>query len=153
MRWFELRIPPPLVLLASGGAVFWIANAAPSANVSVPASRIAAVILVAAGMAIAAAGGIAFARMHTTVNPLQPEKASTLVTGGVYRFSRNPMYLGFLFVLAGWTLFLSNAAAAILLPLFAAYISQYQIKPEERALGGKFGSEYARYLSRVRRWL
>lgn len=153
MRWLELRIPPPLVLLATGGVMLAVATAVPSASVAVPGSRIVAVVLAAAGMAIAAAGAVAFGRMHTTVNPLKPENASALVTSGVYRFSRNPMYLGFLLALAGWAIYLANAAAAVLLPVFAAYISRYQIEPEERALGAKFGSEYAHYVSRVRRWM
>jgi protein-S-isoprenylcysteine O-methyltransferase Ste14 len=73
--------------------------------------------------------------------------------GGVYRISRNPMYLGFLLALAGWAVYLSNAGAAVLVPAFVAYMTQFQIKPEERALLAKFDSEFAQYTSRVRRWL
>jgi protein-S-isoprenylcysteine O-methyltransferase Ste14 len=63
------------------------------------------------------------------------------------------MYLGFLLALAGWAVYLSNVAAALLLPAFVAYMNQYQVKPEERALLAKFGPEFAHYMSRVRRWI
>ena len=75
------------------------------------------------------------------------------MSSGVYRISRNPMYLGFFLALAGWALYLSNAVAVLLLPVFLAYMTQYQIKPEERALLAKFGPEFAQYMASVRRWM
>jgi protein-S-isoprenylcysteine O-methyltransferase Ste14 len=63
------------------------------------------------------------------------------------------MYLGFLFVLVGWAVFLSNALAFIFLPVFISYMNRFQIEPEENALAGKFGQELVDYKSRVRRWL
>ena len=84
---------------------------------------------------------------------MQPAKTTSLVAGGVYRFTRNPMYLGLLLVLAGWAVFLSNALAFALLPAFIAYIGRFQIAPEERALAAKFGTEYEAYRTEVRRWL
>ena len=102
---------------------------------------------------VALAGIFAFRNNRTTVNPLSPGTASVVVTTGVYRISRNPMYLGFLMALAGWAVHLSNVGATLLLPAFVAYLTRYQIKPEERALLAKFGSEYSQYMSRVRRWL
>ena len=98
-------------------------------------------------------GVIEFRHKHTTINPLTPSASSAIVTGGIYRVSRSPMYLGFLLVLAGWAVYLSNAGAALFLPAFVAYLTRYQIQPEERALLAKFGSQYAEYMSRVRRWL
>jgi len=112
-----------------------------------------ALALVALGGAVAFAGVIAFREKRTTVNPLTPGASSLVVSSGVYRVSRNPMYLGFLLALAGWAVYLSNAGAAMLLPVFVAYMTQFQIKPEERALLAKFGPGFAQYLSRVRRWL
>lgn len=72
---------------------------------------------------------------------------------GVYCFSRNPMYLGFLLALAGWIVYLSNVLAALLLPAFVAYMNRFQIKPEERALLTKFGPSFAHYMAAVPRWL
>ena len=79
--------------------------------------------------------------------------ASNMVTSGIYRFSRNPMYLGFFLALAGWATYLSHLLAFALLPLFVLYINRFQILPEERALSDKFPQEYTAYKGSVRRWL
>lgn len=151
--WLELKIPPLLVLFIMAGAMLGVTYAAPALSFLVPGRTVVAFALAALGMGSAIAGVIAFRHRHTTVNPLTPSASSAIVTGGIYRMSRNPMYLGFLLVLAGWVVCLSNAGAALLLPAFVAYLTRYQIEPEERALLAKFGSQYAEYMSRVRRWV
>lgn len=153
MQWLELKIPPLLVWLAFAGAMGGVAYAVPKLSFTLAGSSAIALALVALGVALAFAGVIAFRLKRTTVNPLTPSASSAVVSSGVYRLSRNPMYLGFLLALAGWALYLSNAGAALFLPAFVAYMTQYQIKPEERALVAKFGGEFAQYMSRVRRWL
>ncbi len=153
MRWLELKVPPLIVGFVFAGAMLGVARVAPGLAFTLPASLALALALVALGLAVAAAGVIAFRGQATTVNPLTPSASSSIVCAGVYRASRNPMYLGFLLVLAGWALHLSNAAAFPLLPAFVAYMTHYQIKPEERALHAKFGSEFAQYMARVRRWI
>jgi protein-S-isoprenylcysteine O-methyltransferase Ste14 len=153
MHWLELKIPPVLVWLVVAGAMLGASYSAPTLSFTLAGSGTIALGLVALGIALAAAGVIAFRRSRTTVNPLTPGASSSVVTGGVYRVSRNPMYLGFLLALAGWAVYLSNAGAAVLVPAFVIYITRFQIKPEERALLAKFGSEFAQYMSRVRRWL
>ena len=153
MKWLELKIPPLLVWLVMAGAMLGVASLAPELSFALAGSSAIALALVGLGGAVAIAGVLAFRAKRTTVNPLTPGASSTVVTSGVYRVSRNPMYLGFLLILAGWAVYLSNAGAAVLLPAFVAYMTQYQIKPEERALLAKFGSEFAQYVSRVRRWL
>ena len=84
---------------------------------------------------------------------MKPETASSIVTVGIYRFTRNPMYLGLAFALAGWAIYLANLAALLIVPIFVAYMTQFQIKPEERALLAKFGADFAAYMAAVRRWL
>lgn len=153
MQWLELKVPPLLVWLVMAGAMLGVSYAAPRLSFMVAGSSAIALAIVALGGALAAAGVIAFRASRTTVNPLTPSASSSVVASGVYRISRNPMYLGFLLALAGWAVYLSNAGAALLLPVFVAYMTQFQIKPEERALLAKFGSEFAEYMSRVRRWL
>ena len=153
MRWLELKIPPLLVWLVIAGAMLGVAYSAPKLSFTLAGSSAIALALVALGGAVAIAGVIAFRDKRTTINPLTPGASSSVVSGGVYRVSRNPMYLGFLLALAGWAVYLSNAGAALLLPAFVAYLTQYQIKPEERALLAKFGPEFAQYMSGVRRWL
>ena len=135
------------------GVMLGVTHAMPPLSFRIPGRTVVALALAALGVGSAIAGVIAFRDRHTTVNPLTPSASSAIVTGGIYRVSRNPMYLGFLLVLAGWGVYLSNAGTALLLPAFVAYLTRYQIKPEERALLAKFGTEYAQYMSRVRRWL
>ena len=153
MHWLELKVPPLLVWLVFAGAMLGVAYFAPGLSFALPARLAIALTLVGFGAAVALAGVIAFRSKRTTVNPLTPSASSSVVSSGVYRVSRNPMYLGFFLALAGWALYLSHAAAVLLLPAFVAYMTQYQIKPEERALLAKFGSEFAQYMARVRRWV
>ena len=108
---------------------------------------------VVVGICLAIAGVKSFARAKTTVNPTTPAATSALVVTGVYRFTRNPMYLGMLLVLLGWAVYLANAIAFLLVPVFLLYISRFQIVPEERVLQEKFGAVFATYKARVRRWL
>jgi len=98
-------------------------------------------------------GIVSFRQARTTVNPMKPDTTSSLVVSGIYRWTRNPMYLGFLLVLLGWALFLSNALAFVLLPAVIFYMDRFQIEPEERALHSLFGQQFVIYTSRVRRWL
>lgn len=153
MPWLELRVPPLLVWLVIAAAMLGVARGATGLTFALAGSFAIAVLLAALGVAVTAAGVTAFRRKRTTVNPLTPNASSSVVSGGIYRISRNPMYLGFLLALAGWAVYLSNAGAALLPPVFVAYMTQFQIKPEERALLAKFGGEFAQYMKRVRRWI
>lgn len=153
MLTLELKVPPLAVWLIVAGAMFVVARLVPGWSVGLPGRTATAVALAGSGGAMALAGVVAFRVKRTTVNPLTPAAASTMVTSGVYRLSRNPMYVGFFLALVGWAVYLSHVGAALLLPVFVAYMTRYQIKPEERALLARFGTEYAEYRSRVRRWL
>jgi len=153
MRWLEVKVPPLLVWLVFGGAMLGVARLAPALTFEVSGVFVYALALAVLGAAVALAGVVALRRARTTINPLAPNAAAAVVSGGVYRFTRNPMYLGFLMALAGWAVYLSNAAAALLLPAFIAYMGLFQIKPEERALATKFGPQFTLYMSRVRRWV
>lgn len=152
-HWLALKVPPLAVWLVSAAAMFGVACVVPGVSYPLPGRFGLALGLVLLGVAVALAGVVAFRSKRTTVNPLSPGATSAVVTTSVYRISRNPMYLGFFLVLAGWVLYLSNAGAALLLPAFVAYLTEYQIKPEERALLAKFGPEFAQYMVRVRRWV
>jgi protein-S-isoprenylcysteine O-methyltransferase Ste14 len=111
-------------------------------------------LLAAVGLAFDLAGLRAFLARRTTINPLRPERASSLVTDGVYRITRNPMYIGMVFLLLAWGLYLADAAALLLGPVaYMLYLNRFQIGPEERVLLGLFGEEYRGYMARVRRWL
>jgi protein-S-isoprenylcysteine O-methyltransferase Ste14 len=152
MSKLELRIPPVALVVAFALAMGLLARSIPAATV-VQWPWWVPFITVLAGFLFGLAGVVEFRRVRTTVNPTTPQASSSVVTTGVYRWSRNPMYVGLLMILAGWALYLGNLCAALLLPLFVVYMNRYQIAPEERALSHKFGSEYLHYARRVRRWL
>lgn len=107
----------------------------------------------AVGVSLDAIALLYFFRSRTTINPLKPASASALVTGGIYRFTRNPMYLGLATLLLAWATYLGSLAALAGVPLFVLYMNRFQIAPEERALEARFGAEYIAYRRRVRRWL
>jgi len=150
---FELKVPPPVVMVLTATAMGLLAMATPRLAWPLLPRMLAGLAIALAGGAVAAAGARAFRRAATTVNPLKPHKASSLVTTGVYRFTRNPMYLGLLCVLAGWTVFLAAPLALAGPVAFVLYIGRFQIAPEERVLSSLFGADYAAYRARVRRWL
>jgi protein-S-isoprenylcysteine O-methyltransferase Ste14 len=114
---------------------------------------LAAATIALVGAAFTIAGIVSFRRAKTTVSPLKPESASSLVSSGVYTITRNPMYVGLLSLLVAWAVFLSSPLALVGPLAFFLYIGRFQIAPEERALSNLFGSEYANYRARVRRWL
>ena len=153
MRLLELRIPP-LVVVAAAALLMWlIARGLPALHIDLAGTTFAAAVLWCIGIIMAAAGVLEFRRARTTTNPLAPQDASTLVTGGVYRFSRNPMYVGFVTVLLGWAVFLSNPAVLIVVLACVCYLTRFQIVPEERVLEKTFGPEFEAYRRAVRRWL
>ncbi len=93
-------------------------------------------------------------RTHkTTVDPLNPAKAKHLVVTGVYRITRNPMYVSMAFLLTAWCFYLGDLISFLVLPMFVVAINELQIKGEESALSHNFGDEYEAYRERVRRWL
>lgn len=153
MHALERRIPPVPVAVVSGLAM-WLSTFA------WPAWRCPSPWLTGAGVALGSLGGVlalgaimAFRAAHTTTNPLRSGMASVMVTSGVYRLSRNPMYAGLLLCLAGSALHLAHPLPFVFLPLFIAYMDRFQILPEERALAERFGEAFTAYRNRVRRWL
>jgi protein-S-isoprenylcysteine O-methyltransferase Ste14 len=149
----ELKVPPPLAVLLLGASMWGAARWLPAAGFELPGRSYVALGLAAAGLVLALVATLEFRRARTTINPLNPSAASALVVSGVYRYSRNPIYLGDMLILLGWAVFLANAVALLLAPLFVLYIDRFQIVPEERALERLFGDAYADYKVKVRRWL
>ena len=111
------------------------------------------IVITTLGLALAVVGGRAFFKANTTINPIDPSETTALVTSGIYRFSRNPMYLGFLLILLAWAFFLGSGLSFVMLPIFVVFITRYQIDAEERVLEEKFGEVYQRYRAEVRRWI
>ncbi len=153
MQRLELKVPPVAVFLVFSIVMWVAARELPRASFQVPGAGVIAAILaiISAGLGITAI--LAFRRNSTTVHPSRPENSSTIVTGGVYRYTRNPMYLSLALLLLAWATKLGNVVALACLPAFVAYMTRFQIRPEERTLLSRFGSTYAEYMDSVRRWV
>jgi protein-S-isoprenylcysteine O-methyltransferase Ste14 len=153
MSALELKIPPPLVMLLTGLAMWLLATLLPMATLVFPGQRALAWLGLLAGTCLIGVSVLLFIRARTTIEPTRPGRAAHLVTGGFNRISRNPMYLGMLCWLLAWAVWLGNLAALLGPVLFVLYMNRFQISLEERYLAEKFGSEYESYRARVRRWL
>lgn len=149
----EHKIPPPVVGALVAAGMWSVAGLGPQLPIP-PVPKYAAVaVLALAGVAFDLLGFLAFRSSRTTINPLRPERASALVTGGIYRVTRNPMYVGIVFMLLAWAVQLSAVLPFAGIVAFVLYITRFQIRPEERVLKGLFGDGYSAYAARVRRWL
>jgi protein-S-isoprenylcysteine O-methyltransferase Ste14 len=153
MRALELKIPPPIVALLIAAAMWGVSLATAVTPITADIRLVATIAIAITGVAMAIAGVASFRRARTTVHPLRPETTSSLVTSGVYRFTRNPMYVGLALVLLAWAVFLSSAWSLLGPLIFILYMTRFQIVPEERVLSGIFGTRYSEYQAKVRRWL
>ncbi|WP_333608276.1 methyltransferase family protein [Arsukibacterium sp.] len=153
MHALELKIPPVILVALFALAMWLLAQLVMPLPFPALWGWVLALCLALTGMAVALLGVLAFRWVDTTVDPRVPEQTSSLVSRGIYRYSRNPKYLGFLLLLTALACYLMNLAAFALLPLFVLYMHRWQIAPEERHLLEKFGAEYQAYTEKVRRWL
>jgi protein-S-isoprenylcysteine O-methyltransferase Ste14 len=153
MPSLEHKIPPLVVGALVAGAMWWVSSLGSLPTVATGLRHVAVALLITAGVAFDVLGLLAFRASRTTINPLKPERASALVTGGVYQVTRNPMYVGMALLLLAWAVYLSALLPFAGPVIFILYITRFQIQPEERALQGIFGEEFAAYAARVRRWL
>jgi protein-S-isoprenylcysteine O-methyltransferase Ste14 len=152
MPILALKIPPVAVLLITLLMAFALCYV-PLGSLYFHAPNLLPWVVAVVGVFIAIAGVWEFRRASTTVNPTTPDKASQLVSGGIYRFTRNPMYLGMALVLVAWIVKLGCVWSMLALPVFVWYLNVFQITPEEKAMEKLFGESYRDYLLRVRRWL
>lgn len=153
MKTLELKVPPVILTLLFGAAMWAVSRVLPSGYFAFPGRFLLFAVVLIAGIVIALMGVLAFRRAGTTVDPRTPHQTNSLVVNGVYRHTRNPMYVGFLMILAAWWIYLGSVFAALLLPLYVLYMNRFQIKPEERHMRDLFGDQFNQYAERVRRWL
>ncbi|EXI61263.1 methyltransferase family protein [Mannheimia granulomatis] len=154
MNSLKLKIPPPLWFLLCAAVMWLLAYCFPSRlpNYQHIMILILAALLVLSAGVIATLAISALHRAKTTYSPFKPENTNRLVNRGIYRKSRNPMYLALLLGLISWALLLGSLSAWSIVPLFMWLITYFQIKPEEQILLKKFGKGYSDYLMQVRRW-
>ena len=143
MTFIDNKIPPPIIAAICAAFAWHISQLTPELTL-LWEPRV--VIAIAVSL-------LAFRRADTTINPLSPEKANTVVQAGIYRLTRNPMYLGLALILFGFCIYLGNPLSILAVIAFIAYITRFQIIPEERALTEKFGQSYTQYRNSVRRWV
>ncbi len=153
MSFLEHRIPPPVVGAIVALAMWGVSDFGPALAFAAAPKQATVAFLVIAGLAFDLLGLLAFRASRTTINPLKPERTTALVTGGVYKITRNPMYVGMSLFLLAWAVWLSALVPFAGPVAFVLYITRFQIQPEERVLLELFGEDYAAYAARVRRWL
>jgi protein-S-isoprenylcysteine O-methyltransferase Ste14 len=153
MKILENRILPPLVAVFCGFIMWLLAGeVVPVGEIGI-IRWIVMLAVIATGSYFSLSGVMAFRSAKTTVNPLKPEAAASLVKSGIYQISRNPMYVGFALFLVSWAIYLGSIWSALGVLIFVLFITRFQILPEERAMISLFGSEFIEYSKSVRRWL
>ena len=149
----ESKIPPPFVVLIFAVLMWFLRAITPFLSITLIFHLVLGIMIVLLGFSVEVAAILSLSKAKTTADPTHPKNASSLVTTGMYRFTRNPIYLGDFLILIGWAVYLSNLAALVVTPLFILYINRFQIRPEETAMLELFGDQFAEFKSRVRRWI
>ena len=147
----KTKLPPPLVALTFGFLINYTKNIFP--KIEIENEIIFGSFMIIIGLIIILSSIILFKKYQTTITPLNPSNATKLITDGIYKFSRNPMYLGLLLVLFGFSIILNPTGGFLLIPLFILYINLFQIIPEENAMVDLFKDEFLEYKENVRRWI
>ena len=145
-------IPPPLWMLLFAVSAWLASRIAPIVwLIRAPYTHLGEALMV---LAVVPASGalVQFRRAHTTIHPHHPERASALVTDGIYAWTRNPMYLSLWLLVIGGSVHLGALSALIIALCFGPLLTRVQIRAEEQALAVRFGEAYASYRARVHRW-
>jgi len=148
----ELKLPPVIVFFVFGLLMFLLNKFLPFGFFDFFGRLLMVKVLAGIAVGVLAIAIFQFFKTKTTVDPGNPAKVRQLVTNGLYKFSRNPMYLAMLLMLLAWGLKLGNAFNVLLASGFVYYMNRFQIIPEEQILGRKFGKEYMKYVTKTRRW-
>lgn len=148
----KLKIPPAVVFLVFGLLMYLLAEFLPFGNFDFFGRHYLMLALCVLALIIASIALFQFFGAKTTLDSLEPAKASTLVEKGIYAYTRNPMYLAMLLLLLAWGVWLGNAFNTLLAAAFVAYMNRFQIISEEQALTQIFGKNYKQYCLLVRRW-
>ena len=147
----KTKFPPPLVALTFGFLINYTKNIFP--RIEIKKEIIIGSFMIISDLIVILSAITLFKKYQTTITPLNPANATKLITDGIYKFSRNPMYLGLLLVLFGISIILNPIGGLFLIPLFILYLNLFQIIPEENALVDLFKEEFLEYKKNVRRWI
>ena len=149
----DLKIIPVVQVLIAVLLMVGFSQLLPELTLNWPAHVLVARLLFMLSVFVGISAIISFKEHKTTVNPTKPEASSTVVSSGMFRFSRNPMYLAMLIALIALGYFLQHITSLPIIIFFMAYMTRFQIMPEEKALTKLFGQQYLDYQMKVRRWL
>lgn len=147
------RLPPAIVLIVHFGVAFLLKKYLILANFSISGQAAVSMLFGISGLALVIYSMYTLYRARTTIDPIFPEKATSLITTGPFSISRNPIYLALLLILMAWIIRLGNVVAVLLSLTFVWHLTRFQIKAEEEALEEKFGKAYQEYKLKVRRWI
>jgi protein-S-isoprenylcysteine O-methyltransferase Ste14 len=150
-NWLELKVPPVIIFALTVAAGWWC-NQQMLLPMHTPMHTFG-IILFVVGIFTGIAGVIEFRKHRTTVNPHKPHQSSTLVATGIFRYSRNPMYLGLVLCILSMAVYMGEYSIILLSVLMAGYLYRFQIKPEEQHMHLRFGEEFEIYRQRTGRWL
>ena len=145
------RIPPPIVTIICGITIYYSKSF--FNQFFSYSNNIISLFLLIFGLLVFLSAVKSFRRQKTTVNPLEPRQASSLVTSGIFKFSRNPMYLGMLIILLSLSCKFNLIGGMIISLFFYIFITKFQIIPEEAAMNELFGNEFIDYSKKTRRWI
>ena len=146
-----IKIPPPLIVLVLIVSIYFSSKKIDPINI--PLQLEISIFILSAGILIFLNPVLQFIKSKTTVNPIQFEEVNKLVTSGIFKYSRNPMYLGMLMIVLSTSIFYLNIYSILTPLLFILWINKFQIKREEEFLIEKFGDEYLSYKKKTRRWI
>ena len=146
-----IKIPPPLIVLVLIISIYFSSKKIDLINI--PLQLEISIFILSAGILIFVNPVLQFIKSKTTVNPIQFEEVNKLVTSGIFKYSRNPMYLGMLMIVLSTSIFYLNIYSILTPLLFILWINKFQIKREEEFLTEKFGDEYLSYKKKTRRWI
>ena len=145
------KIPPPVITLIGALLIYYSSLFFP--YLTLPAFNALPILSLVSGIAVIVFAIKSFKDYKTTINPLKPETASSLVTNGVFKYTRNPMYLGLLLILIYLSLIFNVVGGCLISLGFIIYITKFQIIPEEVAMEKLFGNQFLEYKKQVRRWI
>ncbi len=149
-KYLNTKIPPPIVTLLCIGIIYLFDI---QIEYSEPDLKVVGIIFLILGLIIIFSAVLKFIKTKTTVDPTRPYKTSNLVISGIYKITRNPMYLGMLFLIMAYAIYNNNVIGCIIIPIFIFYINKFQIEPEEIEMRKKFGESFENYCKKVNRWL
>ena len=149
--FLKIKIPPPIIVIFLILAVYFSSNL--TIGFDLPFKKTISLLLLFIGLLIIFIPVFQFIKSKTTINPQSFKNVNNLVSSGIFKISRNPMYLGMLIIISSTVIYYLNYFSVFTPFIFYFWINEFQIKREEKKLEEKFGSDYKKYKSKTKRWI